>query len=70
MSKKVIRCEICNGSKSILGLGNMLQSCKACSGVGYCNDNYIEEEFEIEDEPEVITTLVAKKKPGRKPSQK
>lgn len=29
------RCTVCNGSKQIVGLGNMLKDCENCDAVGY-----------------------------------
>lgn len=31
----ISRCDVCRGSKHVLGLGGMTKKCDACSGVGY-----------------------------------
>jgi hypothetical protein len=32
------RCEKCLGKKTFLGLGNMIEKCSDCKGVGYLSD--------------------------------
>ena len=33
------RCEKCSGKKTFLGLGNMIEKCKECNGIGYIHDS-------------------------------
>jgi hypothetical protein len=33
------RCEKCLGKKTFLGLGNMIEKCKECNGIGYMTDS-------------------------------
>lgn len=37
------RCPVCNGSKQVLGLGNMLNDCDNCDAVGYVAEQREEE---------------------------
>lgn len=64
MIQKINRCPSCNGSKSIIGLGSMLQKCKACNGVGYLNPI---NDIDIDEDDVHVEEVKIKKKPGRKP---
>jgi hypothetical protein len=41
------RCPICNGSKQVLSLGNMLKDCDNCEAIGYVAEKIEEEPKEI-----------------------
>lgn len=31
----ILQCEMCRGKKKILSLGNLMQDCSSCNGIGY-----------------------------------
>ncbi len=35
IAKKIKRCKVCNGHKTVMGLGGIEHKCKPCLGVGY-----------------------------------
>lgn len=60
----MIRCETCNGTKKLMGMGMIEKSCHSCNGIGFV------EEKKIDDvkEPEMVSIndiQVVKKKMGR-----
>lgn len=61
----LIRCDICNGRKRILGMGGMEKDCYKCHAIGWtqCNDPIIlDKVVNSNGDP-----VKVKKKPGRKP---
>ena len=58
----LIRCDKCNGIKTILGLGGMQKECDACHGIGQ-----IENKISVTDLKNLNDEHVPARKRGRKP---
>ena len=76
----VTRCTVCNGHKSILGLGNMVKKCHECKGIGFvslitpqCNDSVsIDADKKCDSRMDVTTgveemVIIPANRRGRKP---
>ena len=57
MSTELIRCDICNGKKRVLGMGGMEKPCPVCKAIGW---------IEV-DKPKPTVEIKIKKKSGPKP---
>jgi DnaJ-class molecular chaperone len=42
----MMRCEICNGKKTIIGLGSIIKKCPECSGIGYLKVEIVKQKKE------------------------
>lgn len=71
-------CHTCRGSKQILGLGNIKKDCPGCYGVGFVEENNVEESITYPESNVVIPpnaadlvfdTMPPKKRKGRKVSR-
>ena len=58
-------CDMCDGSRNILGMGNIQRKCEKCSGVGYISDKSVLADKPIKDKEEIISSSNPAKKRGR-----
>lgn len=45
----MIRCVVCEGRKTILGMGSMKEDCKSCAGKGFMPETSVAQSVEILD---------------------